>query len=911
MRVPIATYRLQFSADFHFQDAQALVPYLSDLGISDIYASPVLRATQGSTHGYDVGDPDELNPQLGTLEDLQALAAEVKARGMGWVQDIVPNHMAYSSDNWMLMDVFEKGARSPFYGFFDIFWDHPDPQLQTQVLAPFLAGSLTDALRQGRIQLALDRDGLAIRYASWRFPLRLTSYAGVLPPDPAFAPLRDAFVQLSQMDDSAKMRRQLDEAKEGLARMYEEDPAAHQQIDHVLDTCNRPSDPVEQSPLYGLLEQQLFHLVPWQVAAEKINYRRFFYLNGFIALHIEDPQVFNRIHHTTFELAQAGLFTGLRIDHVDGLYNPRAYLLQLHDALREWYIIVEKILDLYEFLPAEWPIQGTSGYKFCNYVNGVFCRVENEQAFTQLYQQFIGAEPDYSEWLYRAKEKILREHMAGEVAYLAHLAMRASADESLTAESTQRALIALMAAFPVYRTYIDATHVTQQDRVLFAEAVQKAVDRYPQHRDEINCIVRLLQIPVAWEQAAPVLRPPVEARDFASLQTFLMRFQQFTAPAMAKGFEDTFLYVYNRFISLNEVGGDPSIFGHPPDRFHRFNESVARNWPHTMNTTSTHDSKRGEDVRARLNVLSEMPDRWQEAVNRWASMNERHKQRWNDRPAPDRNDEYLLYQTLVGVLPFEPDPALLQRVKDYMLKALREGKVNSTWDQPNEAYENACLQFIDRIMDRTPENRFWSDFTALQSDVSEYGIYNSLSQTLLKITAPGLPDFYQGAELWDFNLVDPDNRRPVDFARRIALLKSVVETQNPASLLDTRHDGRIKLFLIWKALHARAENRDLFDEGDYVPAYADGSRADHIVAFFRTHEDHHAVVIVPRFLTSLTQPGQPPLGPEVWQDTRITLPANMPSTWQDRMTGHEIAAAAELSVADILRDSPVALLLSR
>jgi (1->4)-alpha-D-glucan 1-alpha-D-glucosylmutase len=912
MRIPISTYRLQFSPDFRFQDARDLVPYLSDLGISDIYASPILRATQGSTHGYDVSNPDELNPELGTLEDFQSLADEVQAHQMGWVQDIVPNHMAYSSGNWMLMDLFEKGAHSSFYGFFDIFWDHPDASLQTKVLAPFLSCSLVEALRQGQIRLALDREGLAIRYGDWRFPLYLASYESVLGSDKTqrLAELRDTFVQLSQMDDCAKMRRQLEEAKETLARLYEGDPEIHESIDGLMEAFNPLVDgAVEQSPLYRLLEQQLFYLVPWQVASEKINYRRFFYVNDFIALHIENPQVFNRIHHTTFELARADLFTGLRIDHVDGLYNPRAYLVQLRDVLRDCYIVVEKILELYEFLPAEWPIQGTCGYKFCNCLNGIFCHTENAPAFTRIYHEFISAEPDYSERLFTEKENILREHMAGEVTYLAHLAMQASADENLTLESARRALIALMAAFPVYRTYIDATHVTQQDRVLFAEAVRKAVDRYPQHREDIDCVAKLLQNVSAQTEAAPNLEPLDLKR-----QTFLMRFQQFTGPAMAKGFEDTLLYVYNRFISLNEVGGDPFTFGLPLDRFHRFNESVAQRWPHTMNTTSTHDSKRGEDIRARLNVLSEIPNRWQEAVNHWADMNERHKLRLGDRSVPDRNDEYLLYQTLVGVLPFEPETQnlafLKQRISEYMVKALREGKVNSSWIRPNEAYENACLQFIDRILDGSTENRFWSDFVTFQKDIAEYGIYNSLSQTLLKITSPGLPDFYQGTELWDLNLVDPDNRRAVDFAKRASLLAQLQnETPTWHGLIENRYDGRIKLFLIRKVLHTRAENRDLFEEGDYVPGSVTGSRAEHVVAFFRTRPDRQALIVAPRFLTSLTQPGQPPIGRDVWRDTRIPLPASSPSTWQDGITGNEVTAQAELAVGDILREFPVALLL--
>ena len=531
-----------------------------------------------------------------------------------------------------------------------------------------------------------------------------------------------------------------------------------------MESYNRPYEgPVEQSPLYKLLEQQSFKLVSWKVAHEKINYRRFFYISDFIAVRTEDPQVFERIHRKIFELTRAGVFTGLRIDHVDGLYNPRAYLVRLHSTLPDCYIAVEKILELYEFLPGQWPIQGTSGYKFCNIVNGIFCRQESEEALTKLYHEFIGYEPDYTQLLYDEKKKILEQHMAGELEYLTHLAMQLSpSDDPHRAETLRNALTALMAALPVYRTYVDADNFTEQDRTVLAESLAKARDKCPECRPGVDEIIALL---------LSGLREELDRQAREARQYFLMRFQQFTGPAMAKGFEDTLLYVYNRFVSLNEVGGDPHTFGISLDQFHRFNQLRARNWPHAMSATSTHDSKRGEDVRARLNVLSEIPDRWRQAVTRWAKMNEPHKQMAGDILAPHRNDEYLLYQTLVGTLPFDVETqdfaSLRQRIKDYMIKAVREAKTYSNWVEPNEAYEGACLQFVDKILDRSPENRFWPDFLAFQKEISEYGIYNSLSQTVLKITCPGVPDFYQGAELWDLNLVDPDNRRPVDFERRI------------------------------------------------------------------------------------------------------------------------------------------------
>lgn len=930
-----------------------MVPYLAQLGISDIYASPILKATPGSTHGYDVTNPDELNPELGTWEDFRALTAEVKGHQMGWLQDIVPNHMAYSSANWMLMDVFENGPRSMFWDFFDIFRDHPDPELRTKVLAPFLGDPLEEVLQRGEMRLTLDRDGFAIRYFNWRFPLYLASYDDVLRParerlsgslarDDArlqtFVGLPDTFARLSEMDDSARKRRELAEAKEQLARLYSDDPMINAYVDGLLKVFNRrPQGPVEQSPLYLLLERQIFKPVFWQVAYEKINYRRFFYLSDFISLRVEDPKVFHRTHAKILELTQAGAITGLRVDHIDGLYNPREYLARLHTEAPDTYLVVEKILELGEFLRTDWPIQGTSGYKFCNYVNGIFCRRESEEALTTTYHEFIGSKLDYGQRLYDEKKKILETRMGGEVAYLAHLAVQASpGDGARTAESLHRALTALMAAFPAYRTYVDAHHWTEQDRTLLTEAVEKAKEKCPECRPDVDYIVGLL-LSVLQKDTEPALLP--------ARQHFFMRFQQFTGPAMAKGFEDTLLYVYNRFISLNEVGGDPGTFGLSLDRFHRFNQLRARDWPHAMNATSTHDSKRGEDVRARLNVLSEIPDRWQQAVTRWARMNEPHKQRLagakvpkrdaarlgsadHDSPllAPDRNDEYLLYQTLVGALPFDCGltsdtqssdlsfEEFKRRIKDYMVKAVREAKTHGDWVQPSEPYENAGRQFIDRLMDRSRANRFWPDFLAFQREVSEYGICNSLAQTTLKMTCPGVPDFYQGSELWNLNLVDPDNRRPVDFEKRMRFLQEIQRTPAAAqeqfvdALLASRHDGRVKLFLIYRGLQARRENKDLFEQGDYLPASVAGSRASHVVSFFRAGQGRFALVVVPRFVTSLVQPGQLPVGRHVWEDTRIGLPAHAPSNWQDAITGRPLRAQGEIPVADILATFPVSIL---
>jgi len=464
-------------------------------------------------------------------------------------------------------------------------------------------------------------------------------------------------------------------------------------------------------------------------------------------------------------------------------------------------------------------------------------------------------------------------------------------------------MTALMAAFPVYRTYIDADSFSRQDGTVLAAALEKARDKCHECRPGVDEIIDLL---------LSGLRDGLDRQAQQARQYFLMRFQQFTGPVMAKGFEDTLLYVYNRFLSLNEVGGDPRAFGLSLDQFHRFNELRARNWPYAMSATSTHDSKRGEDVRARLNVLSEIPDRWQQAVTRWAQMNEPHKQMAGDVLAPHRNDEYLLYQTLVGALPFDEREydSFRQRISDYVIKAVREAKTYTDWVDSNEPYEGACRQFVEKILDRSPENNFWPDFLAFQKEISEYGILNSLSQTALKMTCPGVPDFYQGTELWDLNLVDPDNRRPVDFDRRVKALKQVTARPGPQPT-SANHEGHAKLFLTHRGLRARGENRDLFEKGDYLPASVTGSGEQHIIAFFRQWQDSYALIVAPRFLASLVKPGESPTGQEVWQDTRITLPANAPSRWRDAITDSVLTARTNAFVGDILREFPVSILIAQ
>lgn len=910
MRIPVATYRLQFGPSFGFRDAQPVVAYLATLGISDIYASPILKATEDSAHGYDVTDPSQINPQLGNKADFDALTTERQAHSIGWLQDIVPNHMAYSSENELLTDVLEQGPGSEYFEWFDIFRDHPDPALQTRVLAPFLGGPLEDILRQGELRLELDRDGLALRYYNWRFPVSLTCYDEVLRrglSDAALPSLRMDWTDLAAMAPGPERNECILQAKKKIARLASESEEIHSHLQGVLDFYNRTDDP---SALLALIDRQWYKPVFWQTAKRCINYRRFFYLNDFISLRAERPAVFERIHSRILELAKAGVITGLRVDHIDGLHDPLAYLYRLREHLPHGYLVVEKILEMEETLPTRWPIDGTSGYKFCNYVNGLFCDCGSEPAFTDIYHKFIGETVDHVTQLHHAKLGVLRKHMGGEVAYLAGLLAGALDEANETSpEAWQEAVEALIATFPVYRTYIDAEQFTDHDRACITAAVLAAKKLVPDREKEVDHIGQFLL-------SYRPLETALAQRD--THRYLVMRFQQFTGPAMAKGLEDTLFYTYNRFISVNEVGGDPGSFGVPLDRFHAFNEMRARHWPTAMNTTSTHDAKRGEDIRARLNVLSEMPDRWREKVQRWAEMNASYREACEGTTAPDANDEYLLYQTLVGALPFDEQEwdNFRQRMKDYTVKALREAKRHTSWTEPSERYESGCLAFVDHLLDRDPQNAFWSDFLPFQKEVSTYGIYNSLAQTTLKITCPGVPDFYQGAELWDLNLVDPDNRRPVDFAGRSHVLASFQNATVDANvdlinqLMDSREDGRIKLFLIHSLLSLRTTHRTLFEQGDYTPLDVSGPLARHIVAFLRTDGTTHALVVVPRFLSALIGEDELPTGEPFWRGTQISLPDIVANGWMNAITGEPWDVKHDVQVAQALACFPVGVLLS-
>ncbi|MBI4963616.1 MAG: malto-oligosyltrehalose synthase [Desulfomonile tiedjei] len=930
MRIPVATYRLQFNPAFGFRSAKKIIKYLTRLGISDIYASPIFRAKKGSLHGYDVVDPNQLNPELGTTKDFALLTEEARKNGLGWVQDIIPNHMAFDSENEMLMDVLEKGQGSDYFSFFDIDWDHSYEGLRGRVLAPFLGRFYGESLEDGEMKLIYGPTGLMVRYYDFALPVRIESYHKVfsrlLAPlksklgedNPGFVRLLGALYVLKTLaseEETADRNITIQFIKQLLWNEYSHNPDFKKLMNRNVRILNgRAGKPETFTFLDDLLVSQLFKLSYWKVATKEINYRRFFNINDLISLRVQDEEVFDRTHQLVFDLLNAGAISGLRIDHLDGLYDPAGYLHRIREKAPATYLIVEKILDLDEDLCEPWPVQGTTGYDFINYVTGLFCDRKNSRTFNRAYANFTGFRGEFSELAREKKKLIIVEHMAGDVNNLAQLVRSISSRDrhgrDITMYGLRRAIMEVLAAFPVYRTYVDQRGLGESDRKYIQDAIDAATAVNPALINELKFVRRflLLQFP-----------PYLGEENKREWLQFAMRFQQFTGPLMAKGFEDTTLYVYNRLLSLNEVGGKPDRFGCSVKKFHSFNRKRQRRWPASLNATSTHDTKRGEDVRARINVLSEIPLEWEQNLRNWNRINKAKKERVKGTYVPDKNDEYFLYQTLLGAFPFSEEQYVefVARIKEYMIKAVREAKVHTEWIQPDTAYEEAYLAFLDRILEPSDDNAFLKEFRPFQRKISHYGVLNSLSQALIKITAPGVPDFYQGTELWDLNLVDPDNRRTVDFETRAALLEDLrsraTEDQRKLihELLANVETGKIKLFLVHRALQARNDSLDTFQKGRYTALRTYGRFEHNIVAFARNYADKWSVTIAPRFLCEVVPDGDFPLGDRVWQDTGVLLPEHCARSLSNVFTQDVISVDNVLSVGQALKDFPVGLLIGK
>ncbi len=920
MKIPTATYRLQFHPKFTFEDAQTIVEYLSRLGATDIYASPIFKSKKDSTHGYDIVDPTQINPQIGGQEGFNRLITKAQGYGLGWLQDIVPNHMAFDSENRLLMDVLENGPRSKYYSFFDIQWDHPYEQLRGKLLAPLLGDLYGKCLDKNEIKLNFDEDGFNVRFYEWKFPLRFDSYPKVLSSNLAwledkirhedkdyiqFLEISDQFKNLSGSLDTQDHYNQIALLKARLWKLYLSNGGIKDYINALILTFNgTPGDPHSLNKLDELLSDQFFRLSFWKVGNEELNYRRFFTINGLVSVRVENQEVFEYTHNFIFQLIKSGQITGVRIDHVDGLFDPIGYLNKLKQRHADLYITLEKILDINEQLPLGMPVQGTTGYDVMNVVNGVFIDRANEKILDRIYILFTGQNKPFRSLVSEKKKLFMGQFMAGDIDNLAHLLKKIISDDrygkDMTMFALRRSIVEIMAQFPVYRAYMGEQELSEKDKLHIKEAVALAANKNHGLINELNFISKILLL-----EFAPDLSP--EKKEAYSY--FTMKFQQFSGALMAKGAEDTTFYIYNRFISLNEVGGDPAVFGLTLKDFHNFMAERQSKWPYTMNATSTHDTKRGEDVRARLNVLSEIPKEWSKQVILWNRINRSKKKMVNGLRAPDKNDEYFIYQTLIGTYPFDQKDhePFTRRMKDYIIKAIREADIHTAWIKQDADYEQACVNFIEEILKRDEKNEFMGSFIPFQKKIAFDGVLNSLSQQMLKMTCPGVPDFYQGTELWDLTLVDPDNRRPVDYQYRMGLLQ---EIENKGSfdhikvITENNNDDRIKLFLIFKVLKVRKQYADLFLKGDYIPLEIQGELNKHMIAFARKLGQLWTITVVPRFLRQFVEENHH------WGEVILLLPQNAPQQWINAFTGEKLSIPDKISLDELFRNFPVAFLLS-
>ncbi|GGY77022.1 hypothetical protein GCM10007071_25730 [Marinobacter zhanjiangensis] len=951
--IPTATYRLQLNRDFSFRDAGELIPYLDDLGISHCYCSPYLRARSGSSHGYDIVDHGELNPEIGSQADLEDFAAKLEERDMGHILDMVPNHMGImGDDNLWWLDVLENGPASRFGNFFDIDWTPLRRGMNNEVLIPVLGDHYGDVLDQKQLELAFDpHEGtFSVHYYEHRFPIDPRQYPLILNRQPdrlkdcfgseecalmEFQSLVTALENLpsrsSTLEEELTARnRDKELLKQRLKALHEVSPALQQHLKSVLREINRSEalGTETSSPMHELLEAQAYRLAYWRVAADEINYRRFFDINDLACLRQEEQAVFEKTHKLALDLVSDGKVQGLRIDHPDGLYDPVQYFHRLQGP-RPAYVIAEKILSKGESLRRSWPIHGTTGYDFAAACTGLFIEPETADEMQEIYESFVGHKIEFKDICYRSKKLIVQTSLTSEMAVLAsQLARIADADphsRDFTLNGLRQALTEVVACFPVYRTYITERGVTEEDRDQIDQALQDAMKRSQAADITAFRFIRDVLLLEFGESQPEALR--------RTLIRFSMSFQQYTSPVMAKGLEDTALYVYHRLVALNEVGAEPGVFGVSAAAFHQANLERQASWPHSMIDTSTHDTKRSADTRARIGVLSEIPDRWREKVNYWAAINAHYKHQDNGSAWPDENTEYLLYQTLIGTWPLE-QPASLDmeafrtRIQDYMLKAVKEAKQHTSWINSNPGYEEGLSRFIDGVLQ--PDNaRFLEDFTDFQESISNLGMYASLGQVLLKLTAPGVPDTYQGDELWNFSLVDPDNRRPVNYHQRRQILQELkaefdrnsVDRTALSTLTGDMSDGRIKCYLTWKCLSLRRQHPDLFSLGTYTPLRTRGIHADNLFAFAREHEGETLIVVVPRLLGRLAATKAEGSGNLVgrldWGNSAVELPEQLAtSSYRNHLTGKPLDVRGVddsplLMAQQLFAAFPVALLVSR
>jgi (1->4)-alpha-D-glucan 1-alpha-D-glucosylmutase len=959
----LSTYRVQLHKDFPFRRLAELIDYLKELGISHCYLSPFLMARPGSHHGYDITDHSRITPEIGTEEGLENLCNTLQQHEMGIILDFVPNHMGVGSDNRWWMDVMENGRASQYADYFDINWRPFKEELNNKVLLPILSDYYGNVLERGEIQLESDlsKGIFQVCYYEHRYPIDPKTYSVILSYDLErlksrvgidvssevfndYCNLIDAFKALPSSTDIHsdrifKRKRDAEVLKRRLSKVISENREIQAFIQENLVILNGiPEKPGSFDLLHQLLDQQNYRFAFWRVAMDEINYRRFFDINDLACLRVENPLVFEDIHRFVLELIERGIIDGLRIDHPDGLYDPVGYFKKLQDEIPKrrkglkkgatYYIVAEKILSHKERLPDDWAVRGTTGYEFSALANGLFVERSSRDKMTRIYSDFLGKELDCDAILCKSKRLIMKVALSSELNVLAILLDRISESSRYTRDFTfQRlrdALIEVVVHFPVYRTYISPGQVSAKDRLYVIQAVEKAKSRSRlEDRGPYEFIKEILLMEsTAYSGDDLVYR--------SRLEDLAMKFQQYTAPIMAKGLEDTFFYIYNRLLPLNEVGSDPRIFGIEPDEFHQANLERLKKWPDSMLNTSTHDSKRSEDVRARINVLSEIPEKWNAFLARLTSLAFKFRQKSGEKFVPDRNDEYALYQTLLGSWPMEEldDKGLSEyrsRIEAYMIKAMREAKENTSWINPDTEYEEGVTTFIRLLLSTEGDNPFLREFIPFQKTVSRLGCFNSLSCLLLKLTSPGVPNIYQGNESWRFCLVDPDNRRPVDFDKRktgIEELKNQIPGEGNLkvfcrkvfcrTLAENLEDGKIKQFATWKSLQLRRRFPELFKKGEYIPMYARGELSRNLCAFARRWEENAVITAAPRLIASLCNFDRIkyPLGKDVWKDTRLEFDTSLAGKrFQNIFTGEVIEVERNVALSEIFSVFPIALFL--
>ncbi|MDB5191756.1 MAG: 4-alpha-glucanotransferase [Segetibacter sp.] len=903
MHNPVATYRLQFHKEFTFDVFEKIIPYLRKLGVSTIYASPVFQATPGSTHGYDALNPNKINPEIGSKNQLINLARNLEEEGISWLQDIVPNHMAFDTRNLWLRDVLEKGQLSIYAPFFDVPWT--GKIYHGRMMVPFLGASLDEVIKNKELKVDFDNKRLVFRYYESTYPLHIRSYSTILKsgkeePSKAIKQLLTQIEEIHILEEQELYGQRWNEFGQQFISLMK-DEASKDFILSCMEEVNNDAEIIKK-----ISGEQVYQLCEWQKTDYRINFRRFFTVNGLICLNIQNSDVFQLHHELIKEMVDEGIFKGLRIDHIDGLYDPNKYLDDLRNlAGGETYIIVEKILEPGEALPKKWPIQGNTGYDFLGIVNNLFTNKENEEKFNELYQQITNDYTPIQQQLREKKSHILYDSMGGELQNLYQLFLDLNLIDKrsfarVRKEDMKSAIAEFLIHCPVYRYYGNRMPLDGEE----AAAIQDIFNRVRRTDNDLSDAVSLLEI--------ALLKNPREGNQERNAKAlrFYQRCMQFTGPLMAKGVEDTLMYTYNRFIGHNEVGDSPEAFGLLPHEFHHAMRERQQHWPFSLNATSTHDTKRGEDVRARLNVLTDLADEWTSIVAEWQDMNNDLKQD----QYPDSNDEYFIYQTLAGAFPMagQDEDNFSERMQQYIEKALREAKTYSNWTTPDEEYESAAKQFAVQLLDKT--RPFWKSFETFHQKISDYGVVNSLSQVLLKFACPGVPDVYQGCELWDFSLVDPDNRRPVDYQKRQEWLEELEprvkgkEGQLLQELWNDRYNAKIKLWLVHTLFDLRKQYPTVFSEGEYIPLQVEGQYKDNILAFARKQHRHVFIVAVPLHIAAICEEQSKGVDEVDWKDTRILLPKDVVGDWEHQLAYTQGGKQSEIEVKDIFNPLPFAIL---